>query len=711
VDKSPVISGEADDSAKILADCRALYLKELGQLLREAEPVSDLALKVFVQAIADYFDEMVSTARRGSFGDASGLTASCISLVHENDLELEIRLGEFSAKLLEKTGGDLWRVYLRFVTLLKRPDLPTSDNPVGPKGMATGLLRMCGELGEGHEQTLARVERLQTYFAENLPVLYANLNALFENRHVEAAQPSIISAPDVLSGTKSSVASLVNPAAALQQNLMAQMPGGGFMPSGGGGGGGGGTGGASANLFSQAMFDRLLSRLDELERLGRLPAGMVLPDGAPSLENLIPGLFNAAAPAGEMAWRPIKSAELGIPNAAPEAAAIDTLALIFEAIFDMPALPEAIKSALSSLQIPMLKAAMLDPAFFTNEAHPARQLFDRMARAVLGLPPDVTSKHPVCLQVLSIAAHVRSEFTNDLAVFERYVGKLDALIAERDQEIAQSVSDWLPLLTRMDQRGLAETRCQEAIEAFCVRGAPQGIANFLRQHWYKVLLQVWVEHGEESAAWQEHNAVIDSLLWSVQAKTEAEDRKRLSRMLPVMLQLLSKGMERIKVSEEVRTDFLDTCFSLQTAALRGVTQAPAENAASLGAPALDPELFAAPVSALPEAGELHSGALHLKTIDIPGESPLLSRLRPLPVKTGEWLEFQTLDAQSLIGRLSYISPENGKLLFCNPEWGFALAMHPGVMEKQLREKQALRCSANSLFNTAAEKALNRSPAV
>ena len=76
MDNTPVISGEADDSAKILADCRALYLKELSQLLREAEPVSDLAVKVFVQAIADYFDEMVSTAPRGSFGDAGGLTAS-----------------------------------------------------------------------------------------------------------------------------------------------------------------------------------------------------------------------------------------------------------------------------------------------------------------------------------------------------------------------------------------------------------------------------------------------------------------------------------------------------------------------------------------------------------------------------------------------------------------------------------------------------------
>jgi hypothetical protein len=39
-----------------------------------------------------------------------------------------------------------------------------------------------------------------------------------------------------------------------------------------------------------------------------------------------------------------------------------------------------------------------------------------------------------------------------------------------------------------------------------------------------------------------------------------------------------------------------------------------------------------------------------------------------------------------------------------------VALHPAVMEKQLREKQAERSSMFSLFNMAAEKALNRSPA-
>ena len=97
------------------------------------------------------------------------------------------------------------------------------------------------------------------------------------------------------------------------------------------------SGGAAAWLVTQVMFGRLLARLDDLERAGHLS-----PEQA------------TAAP------RPLNAAELGVPSGAPEAAAIDALAMIFEAIFESPELPDAVKSALASLPIPTLKAAMLD---------------------------------------------------------------------------------------------------------------------------------------------------------------------------------------------------------------------------------------------------------------------------------------------------------------------------------------------------------------
>jgi hypothetical protein len=92
----------------------------------------------------------------------------------------------------------------------------------------------------------------------------------------------------------------------------------------------------------------------------------------------------------------------------PEAIAIDTMALIFEAIFESDELPDAIRAALGSLQIPLLRVAIVDPALLSREAHPARLLLNRIGHAALGLPRSTPSEHPLCQRLCRLAATART---------------------------------------------------------------------------------------------------------------------------------------------------------------------------------------------------------------------------------------------------------------------------------------------------------------
>ncbi|HYO28050.1 MAG TPA: DUF1631 family protein, partial [Azonexus sp.] len=464
-----------DDAWDILRDCRVFFLKQLVRLLQEAERLPEEPLRAFVKAAGAYYDDIVSTEKRSRFDQLGSLTASRISLLGDDDLELDIRLSSFVSELLEANSNELWRVYLRFVTLLGRPDLSPNDNPVGPKAVAMGLVALCKALGDDHDRALDRIARLEDYFGEFLPGLYLALNDFLVGRKVSAAQPTIVTAPDVGEHAAASGAAGMPPAldaaAALQQSLLGQqLPGQQVAAQASW------SGGAAASLVTQVMFGHLLARLDDLERAGHLA-----PEQA------------TAAP------RPLNAAELGVPSGAPEAAAIDALAMIFEAIFESPELPDAVKSALASLQIPMLKAAMLDAGLFTADAHPARQLLDKMARAAVGLPFDVSSRHPLCVSILQIASRVRAEFVNDTQVFLNHVAELDKLIAERDTATAQVAATYRPLLQRLEKSDLAESRSREAIEQACMNpDIPPDIARFLHEHWQRVLRQVWLEYGDES---------------------------------------------------------------------------------------------------------------------------------------------------------------------------------------------------------------------
>ena len=81
------------DAFETLRDCRALFIKHLGALLQDSQLVSGHAISAIQQGAGAYFDEIVSTERRGNFAEeAHGLTASRITLLAEDDHELGIRL-------------------------------------------------------------------------------------------------------------------------------------------------------------------------------------------------------------------------------------------------------------------------------------------------------------------------------------------------------------------------------------------------------------------------------------------------------------------------------------------------------------------------------------------------------------------------------------------------------------------------------------------
>ncbi|MDP3538275.1 MAG: DUF1631 family protein [Azonexus sp.] len=685
------------DSFEILRDCRALFLKHLGALLLDSNALSGSAIQAIQHGAGAYFDEMVVSQRRGSFEEeVDGLTSSRITLVGEDDLELDIRLDNMSARLFETSGSNLWKIHLRLITLLRRADLSKSNNPVGPRGIRQGLTEMFAAAGAiGLDKKLDMLDKVESTLLQNLPALYAEINDFLDRAGIESAQPSIVTAPD---NTKAKPAETPvvsqNALLALQHALLSQIPGG--LPQGAP------PPGAASTLLSQAAMERLIFRLNEMEKTGSLTPNLRA-DSAPSLENLIPGLFSESEASSPSQPKSLSSSELGISSNAPEGLAIDTMAKIFEAIFDNAKLPDALKAVISSLQITMLKLAMHDAGFFSDVAHPARQLLDRMGVAVLGLPVDVPARHPVCARLFEIAGHLRSSFSGDLAVVNEALSQVDALIAERHTGITSAAASYLPLLRQLDRRDQASVQTRLALEPMIASAGPGPIRTFIDQTWSRVLQLVWLEHGPDSPEWQEHQAVIDELLWTFQPKADGEERKALAKRLPDILKRLKAGMDRIGVSVPDQAAFLDACFSLQTRALRTATGTIDDR---------DPKAIEASglrrINDDPVAGEILSGDLLLRTLDFAGAHPAPSRA--LPCKTGDWLEVLLEDGQTGIAHLCYVSPTSQRALLFNPDFGLALAIHPAILDKQFRAGQAQISSALSLFETAADRALRRTSA-
>jgi hypothetical protein len=681
------------DTFHLLNDTRALFLKHLGALLQDSDLISASAIKAIQDGAAAYFDEMASTNRRGTFAEeVDGLTSSRITLLGEEDLELGIRLDNMSARLFEKTGGSLWKTHLRFVTLLKRPDLPKSANPVGPKGIAQGLTTMFDAAGAiAISKKLELLDRIEACLLAGLPALYAEINNFMERNGIEAAQPTIISSQDSPTTPDTAPGVPENALLALQQSLLARVPSLGDspqMPA---------SGGAAASLLNQATLERLVLRLDELDRQGAFDQKFTR---TRTSEGMIPELFTAD---GDFASQPkvLKSAQLGIPTTAGESLAIDTLATIFEAIFANPALPDTLKAVISSLQITLLKVAMKDSTLFTNDQHPARLVIDRMGQAVIGLPNDVSARHPVCARLSEIATQLRGENTGDMSAFEKADAQLDALLAERNATIAEAAKPYLSLIAQLERNDEAASQVRPAIEKFIATNPPKVIRNFIEQTGSQLLQAAWLEHGEQGSEWQDSLTLIEDLLWTIQPKADADERKTLARRLPDILKRLRAGMKRAGLSPEAESAFLDECFELQTRALRALPTVTVSEDPGAG---FFPSGIFAPASA-PISGELKVDDAVLTTLGFAEFRP--APTRTLPCQEGDWLEFNLPGGERRVGYLCHISPSKQRALLINPESALAMAVHPAILDRQLRDGEARVSSASSLFESAASAALRQ----
>ncbi len=703
-----------------LRDCRNLYLKHLGALLQDDGSLGGGAIQVIQEAAAAYFDEMVASSRRGSFQEeAGGLTSSRITLVGEEDLELGIRLDNLTARLFDSAGETLWKLHLRFVTLLNRPGLSKNDNPLGPRGVVQGIERMLERAGAiSLDKKLDLLDRLADHLNSGLPALYSELESFLSGAGVTAAQAGIITSPETPKKAQNSASTAdggnSGSLLALQQALLARLPalpggqGGataaaGFAAPGASAGQSGNTpgtgGGAAAALLSQGALERLIFRLNELDQ--QRPMATTAPiAGAPSLENLIPGLFEpgtvAAAPRAS-----INSSALGIPAAAPEGLAIDTLATIFEALFANPELPDALKAIISSLQITLLKVAMQDATLFTDAAHPARQLIDRMGIAMLGLPRDVPARHPVCIRLGEIAGQLRTAYHGDNATVRAALDEANALIEARALEIIRAADAYLPMLLQLDRRDESSVQVGHVIDQLLARPLPKEIREFIDQTWRRVMLRNALQGGADSPEWLQDKAAIDGLLWSFEPKPALDDRKLLAGKLPAILKRLKAGMEAVGLAASTQTAFLDTCFTLQTAALRGQNPLPS----TAGSEPPVPRGPNAPVTATPVAGEIEAGGRILRTLDFAaGQAPAGRSVAGQP---GDWMMVRDELETSQVAMLCHRSPLGQRALFFNPDSGLALAIHPAILERQLREGSARTCGGDSLFESAARQALGQ----
>jgi hypothetical protein len=385
---------------------------------------------------------------------------------------------------------------------------------------------------------------------------------------------------------------------------------------------------------------------------------------------------------------------------------IDLLTAIFDTVFSDQNISQEIRDLIRFLQIPVLKAALVDKNFFFQEEHPARRMIDLLSR--MGWEQRKGPEDPLFKAMRRSVDRVGRDYDQELSVFAQAVNDLEASIQAEERAAAATIAE--PIAAALKQEKMAES-AKLAKNAVALRiGTGEVIAvveAFLEQRWVSVLTVAYsIEDGKPGAV---NNATraMDELIWSVRPKLNADDRKLLISKLPGMLATLNKWLDVIKWQDADRLQFfaeLAECHASivrapldlsperqleisvqvakQAAERRLELQAKADAAdkAEADARASQPELEAAEEEA---------------AIEVEG------------LRRGMWLEFAQPDGGRPKVKLAWISPLRTLYIFSTAARQEAFSVSGEQLARQFREDTARVVRNDGVVALALSEALAR----
>jgi hypothetical protein len=446
----------------------------------------------------------------------------------------------------------------------------------------------------------------------------------------------------------------------------------------------------------------IISTADLHEGLTRLQAGHSDFDvgGAQVAFSGIPeGLHNVL--------RDLQESPLGAKANQLESMTIEMVAMLFDFIFETKDLPDGIKALLARLQIPVLKAAMLDGAFFAKKSHPSRLLVNELARAGLGWAPVMGQEDPLYRKIDEIVHQILDNFSDNLAIWDTQRDELSAFLAAEEKAAEENIQSTAEEINQKDRQQIAAVLAKAEIERR-IEGAPvpNFLANFLRQKWQATLEHVYLDEGEESESWGSGVTTLEDIVWSVQPKRSPEDRRHLVALLPSLLKRLSAGMHNRGWLPNDREAFMANLVEAHAAAVKpslsqvgSPTAAVAEAAKAQAeiAKASGDQVLAAKAEALAEA-MTQAVPEPVEPMREVVDDDYLEIARSLD--RGMWIEFEADDGHLAFAKLAWVSPLRGTYLFTNRQGQKALSMTADDLADRFRADRARVVEAEPLIDRA-----------
>jgi hypothetical protein len=249
---------------------------------------------------------------------------------------------------------------------------------------------------------------------------------------------------------------------------------------------------------------------------------------------------------------------------------IDVIGFLFDQILADPKVPPQMARLLARLQLPVLRAALGDPSFFSSRKHPVRRFVNRIASlgaAFEDFSEDAAREFLAKVRGL-VQEVVEGEF-DQIEVYQQKLLALEAYVAEQSRLDAESDGGAAALLQeKEDELRLRQLYAERLAGELKDVSGPAFVRDFVSRVWSQVLLRAAVKGGPDGDLAQKLRRVGSDLMLSVQPKPTPAHRKAFLAALPKLMQDLTAGMNLIAWPEPQRRAFFGQLMPAHADALK-----------------------------------------------------------------------------------------------------------------------------------------------
>ncbi len=379
---------------------------------------------------------------------------------------------------------------------------------------------------------------------------------------------------------------------------------------------------------------------------------------------------------------------------------IDLVGMLFEFILEDRNLPAVMQVMLARLQIPYLKAAILDRKLFAHRQHPARRLLDCLAEQAKSWSEESDRDHRLHEKVKSIVDQLLHDFDDDMGIFERLLTDLQQFqdVSKRRSALAeQRVAESTRGREKLDQARRRAAR--EILDRIGAQKLPPLIHGVLARAWANHMVLTLLRQGEDSPEFKTALRFIDEFIASTRPANDATSRQTLRRMLPGIERALRHGLANVAFQEQ---DVERLLGQLHAYYRQQLGEPPEQGEpANVATTEEDAAMLAIPDSIQPVIDQQATPENILEEeelAEVPPDSPEWHQVQAL--QPGNWLEFTLADEPAARAKLSWISPMSGRYLFVNRR-GLKVADYaPHELATLFTDGRARVLAANALFDRA-----------